>query len=231
MRLVLFDIDGTLLKVERGLSQRVVVEVINETLGREEHFALPETYRFHGRTDHMIFLDLCEHLGESRARAEGLIAAFECALMKRWNLHLNRETVRILPGVSLLLDLLHEDENVTLGLLTGNLADGARAKLQPHDMNRFFPFGAFGSDAVDRNLLPPIALQRANALNGNRFSYEDAIIVGDSNRDIECAKRWGIRSVAVATGGLSCDELREHQPDLLLETLEEIESLQEFIRG
>ena len=229
MRLVLFDIDGTILKVDRGLTHRIVLDVINEVLQREEEFIIPETYRFHGRTDRMIFLDLCEHLGESREITSALIPAFELSLMQQWTRHLNEKTVALLPGIVELLQMLHNDENVTLGLLTGNLIGGARAKLEPHRMNHFFPFGAFGSDAIDRNELPPIALQRANELNGNRFSYDHTVIIGDSHRDIECARAWGIRSVGVATGGLSVEELGEHNPDLLLETLEEIESLVRFI--
>ncbi|MCB0711240.1 MAG: HAD hydrolase-like protein [Ignavibacteriae bacterium] len=229
-QLLLFDIDGTILKVQRELTHRLVIEVINEVLAREEEFSIPETYRFHGRTDHAIFLDLCEFLGHSRDRVEPLIPTFEHSLMGRWNAYLNSTTVSILPGVVSLLDVLHDDESITLGLLTGNLVGGARAKLEPHNMNRYFRFGAFGSDAVDRNDLPPIALQRANELNGNRFSFDHAVIIGDSNRDIECAKAWGIRSVAVATGGLSADELRAHEPDLLLESLEDREAFLNFVR-
>ncbi|MGE3801950.1 MAG: HAD family hydrolase [Candidatus Kapaibacterium sp.] len=229
-QLLFFDIDGTILKVQRELTHRLVIEVINEVLGREDEFSVPETYRFHGRTDHAIFLDLCEFLGHSRDRTAPLIPTFERSLMQRWNAHLNSTTVSILPGVASLLDILHEDEGMTLGLLTGNLADGARAKLEPHNMNRYFRFGAFGSDAINRNDLPPIALQRANELNGSRFSFDHAVIIGDSNRDIECAKAWGIRSIAVATGGLSTDELRAHDPDLLLDSLEDSETFLNFVR-
>ena len=230
-QLLLFDIDGTILRVERNLSRKIVVAVMSEVLGRDEDVIIPETYRFHGRTDHSIFLDLCEILGESREESTRLIPNFECSLTDWWSRHLNEQTISILPGVIPLLEQLHDDDDVTLGLLTGNLIEGARAKLHPHNLNRFFPFGAFGSDAVNRNDLPPIALQRANELHDNRFSFDHAVIIGDSNRDIECAKAWGIRSVAVATGGLSPDELRDHEPDLLLDTLEDTHSFLKFIRS
>ena len=231
MRLVLFDIDGTILKVDRALSHQIASEAINGVLGRSDSFRVLDTYRLHGRTDKMIFLDLCEFLGEGRKQVEPLLPVFEDLLVRGWQTHVNEKTVKVLPGILELLETLDNDENVTLGLLTGNVINGAHAKLRPHNLNRFFPFGAFGSDSHDRNALPPIALKRANQLNDHQFSFDHTVIIGDSYRDIECARTWGIRNVAVATGGLSAEELREHSPDKLVSTLEETESLLNFIHS
>ena len=229
MRLVLFDIDGTILKVDRTLSHRIATEAINSVLGRSGSFEVPDSYRLHGRTDKMIFLDLCEFLGEDRTEVEPLIPDFEDRLTHGWHTHLNEKTVKLLPGIESLLETLDDDEKVELGLLTGNILKGARAKLNPHNLNKFFRFGAFGSDAHDRNALPPIALKRANQLNDYQYSFDHVVIIGDSHRDIECAHAWGIRAIAVATGGLSTEELQKHNPEMLVPNLEGTESLLNFI--
>ncbi len=105
---------------------------------------------------------------------------------------------------------------MTLGLLTGNLERGARLKLAPPDYNRYFPFGAFGSDSADRYTLPPVAVERALAHTGRRFSGKSIVIVGDSVHDVACGRDLGVRSVAVATGITSVERLGAEGPDALL---------------
>ena len=230
-RLVLFDIDGTLLRVRREVGRRVLYDVFREVTGHPEPIALPDSYRLHGRTDRTIFRDIAAMIGMPSEDAANLFPAFEHALLTAWIAALNQQNVMILPGIIELLGRLENDSRVTLGLLTGNIERGARAKLAPHNLNRYFGFGAFGSDGFERNELPPIALERANRLNANTFSFDDAVIIGDSHRDIECARAWGIRSLAVATGGPTADELREHRPDALMETLEDDDAVLAFIHG
>ncbi len=234
MFLVLFDIDGTLVNVQREITRRILVDAVVETFGYGDPFEIPATYRFHGRTDRSIFIDVAAMMRIDREAALEVLHHFEERLLKGWDRSLTAETVMVLPGIVPLLEHLAADPRITLGLLTGNLERGARSKLSPHDLNRFFPFGAYGSDAIERNDLPPIAIERANGLhqaNGKRFSFEHAVIIGDSNRDIECARAWGIRALAVATGGLTADELREHGPDQVMETLEDAEGVLQFICG
>lgn len=229
MRVVFFDIDGTLVNVLRDVTLGIFLDAVREAIGYADPFEMPATYRFHGRTDRSIFIDVAEMMSVDREAALECIPRFEEILLGGWNRSLNAETIRVLPGIPALLERLESDPDVTLGLLTGNLEGGAHAKLSPHDLHRFFAFGAFGSDAIERNDLPPIALERANMLNGHRFGYEHAVIVGDSNRDIECARAWGIRSLAVATGGLTANDLAEHSPDALMETLEDADEVIRFI--
>lgn len=234
MRLVLFDIDGTLVNVQREITRRILLNAVTRTFGYSDPFEIPESYRFHGRTDRSIFIDIAAMMMVEREAALEVIHHFEELLLSGWDEHLTAETVKVLPGIFALLERLAEDRDITLGLLTGNLERGARSKLHPHDLNRFFPFGAYGSDAIERNDLPPIALDRANALNlltGDRFSFDHAVIIGDSHRDVECARAWGIRALAVATGGLTVDDLREHNPDGLMETLEDAEGVIRFIHS
>lgn len=230
-RLVLFDIDGTLLRVKREVSRRVLYDVLAQVTGHTEPIVLPESYRLHGRTDRTIFRDIVSMIGLPEEDAINLFPAFESALHDTWLATLNKQNIMVLPGIVGLLERLAEDTNLLVGLLTGNIERGARAKLAPHDLNRFFSFGAFGSDGTERNELPPIALQRANNYNKKVFTYRDAVIIGDSHRDIECARAWGIRALAVATGGPTMDELREHSPDALMETLEDHDAVHQFIHG
>jgi phosphoglycolate phosphatase len=216
MKLILFDIDGTLIRVSHEITMQVVREVFQQTFAHESE--LPDL-EFHGKTDRQIFLELCAGLGFHHDEAACRLDEMGDALIEAWKRHLNADTVQLLAGVGQTLDALAERDDVMLGLLTGNLEASARIKLAPHDLNRYFPFGSYGSDAIDRIELPPIALERANALNGQSITYQRTLIVGDSHRDIACARAWGIRSFAVATGALNTGQLLEYQPDAVAESL------------
>jgi phosphoglycolate phosphatase-like HAD superfamily hydrolase len=216
MKLILFDIDGTLVRVSHEVSMQVVREVFQQTFAHDDD--LPDL-EFHGKTDRQIFLELCSRLGYDHAEVACRLDEMGDALIEAWQRHLNAETVQLLAGVCQTLDALAERDDVMLGLLTGNLEASARIKLAPHNLNRYFPFGSFGSDAIDRLELPPIALERANALNGKTITYEQTMIVGDSHRDIACARAWGISAFAVATGAMSAEELLVYQPDAVATSL------------
>jgi phosphoglycolate phosphatase-like HAD superfamily hydrolase len=216
MKLILFDIDGTLVRVSHEVSMQVVREVFRQTFAHDGE--LPDL-EFHGKTDRQIFLELCGLLGIAHADASCRLDEMGDALIEAWQRHLNADTVHLLAGVSQTLDALAERDDVMLGLLTGNLETSARIKLATHDLNRYFPIGSYGSDAIDRLELPPIALERANALNGHTITYRQTMIVGDSHRDIACARAWEITSFAVATGSLRAEELLAYQPDAVAESL------------
>jgi phosphoglycolate phosphatase-like HAD superfamily hydrolase len=226
MKLILFDIDGTLVNVDHGVTRGAIREVLAGGLGHHDEVADVE---LHGKTDRQIMLELCAALGHDGDDAR--LEAMERILVGHWERHLGPDTVEILPGVGDLLGRLALTEGVTLGLLTGNVEAGARLKLAPHDLNRYFSFGSFGSDAVNRVDLPPIALRRAGEIAGGDFAFERTLIVGDSHRDIACARAWGIRAMAVATGALSADVLREHAPDALCDSLLESDYIFDFING
>ena len=101
---------------------------------------------------------------------------------------------------------------MTLGLLTGNLEPCARLKLEPIGANRFFAFGAFGSDDEDRYRLAPVALARAREATGIAFEGREAVIVGDSVHDVLCGRGVGVRAVAVATGKTAARDARRGRP-------------------
>jgi phosphoglycolate phosphatase-like HAD superfamily hydrolase len=179
-----------------------------------------DNYPFSGRTDARIVLDLMtgflpEHevLARLPLMRERYLAELERVL--------DRGGMRLLPGLPDLLEDLAARPDVTLGLLTGNWEAGARTKLSRFDLNRFFPFGAFGSDATDRDDLPPVALERAARHTGRVFRPEEALVIGDSVHDVSCAHAHGIPVLAVATGRTSAEELRAAGADRVVGDLTE----------
>jgi phosphoglycolate phosphatase-like HAD superfamily hydrolase len=136
-----------------------------------------------------------------------------------------------MPGVVALLELLEREPEVVLALLTGNIEPGARIKLGAHELNRYFPFGAFGSDSAVRAELPPVATRRAEELTGRRFEPSDVVIIGDSIHDVRCAVPHGATSIAVPTGPTSAEALIAESPTHFFETLEPGEELLGAILG
>jgi len=138
---------------------------------------------------------------------------------------------RALPGVYAVVDALAQRDDVMLAVLTGNIEPGARLKLGATKLSHYFPFGAFGSDSAQREMLPPIAVERAEARNGHRFSGRDVVIIGDSIYDVRCGVPHGARTIAVASGKTSRERLAGENPDFLFDSLEDAESLIAAILG
>jgi phosphoglycolate phosphatase len=225
--LVLFDIDGTLLSAGRAARESVLA-----ALARVYGWTASNghSHDFSGKTDPQIVRELVEEtVGEERCRAL-LPAALE-AYLEEFARRLSPEAVVLKPGVAELLPRLAGRPGVTLGLLTGNLERGARMKLEPPGFNRYFPFGAFGSDSPDRYRLPAIAVERARAWTGRLFSGKEIVIVGDSVHDVACGRSLGVRAVAVATGPTPFDRLAGEAPDALLESFADVEAAAKAILG
>jgi phosphoglycolate phosphatase-like HAD superfamily hydrolase len=226
-KLVLFDIDGTLvLTGGAGLRamNRACAEIVGAptgltgTLATEALNGIPVA----GRTDWIILHDTLARLGIQLD--DDLLGR----IRERYVAHLREEIGQpgkgfngTLPGVSALLETLHPREDVFLGLLTGNFKDGARIKLERFDLWRYFQCGAFGDDSPDRNALVPVAVGRATACGMPGFTPADIIVVGDTPHDVACAQAVGAVPVGVATGGFTADQLRDCGAAVVFDTLED----------
>ncbi len=223
-RLVLFDIDGTLLSAGRAARESVLAAI--ETVYGWTGCA--DSHDFSGKTDPQIIRELIlEAIGDDRCEAllERALDVYLSELSRR----LTPGAVVLKPGVGELLARLAAESGVTLALLTGNLEPGARIKLEPPGFNSYFPFGAFGSDSADRYQLPSIAVERARARTGITFSGKSIVIVGDSVHDVGCGRTLGVRSVAVATGPTRPERLAAERPDALLESFADVDRAAEAI--
>jgi len=225
MKLILFDIDGTLLTIN-GLDKTTVSNALADVFGRPLSF---DGISFSGKTDPQIFREIVMLDVKSGGEFDGTIEEAVTETLEAYKEaareYLQTADVQALPGAMELVQRYHEQEDVQLGLLTGNVEEMAYLKLSQIDLDGYFPFGAFGCDAEERNELPPFALERATSHTGRTFSGKDVVVIGDTPRDIECGKIVGATTVGVATGHFSVDELAEHEPDVVLETLEEFRIL------
>ncbi len=230
-RLVLFDIDGTLLSAGRVARDAILRSLLTSYgwSSSPDHQDRGK-FDFSGKTDPQIVRELVlEDVGRDRFES-GLARALELYL-EELERQLEPGTVVPKPGIAELLERLDAEPRVTLGLLTGNLERGARLKLAPPDFNRYFPFGAYGSDSADRYQLPPIAVERALAHTGRRFEGKSVVIVGDSIHDVACGRSLGVRAVAVATGITSPETLAAEKPDALFENFADTERALAAILG
>jgi phosphoglycolate phosphatase-like HAD superfamily hydrolase len=216
-RLILFDIDGTLLKGGPRL-RRWFGEALESVYGQAGDI---DGHSFSGKTDPQIVTELMQGAGVSDERILSLLADLKEIYLGRMREQLTADDMTLLPDVVPVLRSLEEASDVTLGLLTGNWEGGARSKLACFDLNLFFPFGAFGDDRADRSDLPPVALERALQHRGHPFSPRETLIVGDSLRDVACARAHGIRAAAVATGYTTLEHLEATGADWVLMDLGE----------
>ena len=217
-RLVLFDIDGTLIWTG-GAGSRAMTRAFAEWAGIPNGLdGIPVP----GRTDTIIMSDLLRR-HRLPAEAEGLAglqeAYFRCLAEELGSLP---DRMGPLPGVRALLDTLSADSGISIALLTGNHSRGARLKLERFGLFRYFPFGAFGEDASDRNDLVPVALERARAAGIPEVRPRDVVIVGDTPLDVACGQAHGASTVGVATGGFSEEVLRNVGADLVFRDLSDV---------
>jgi phosphoglycolate phosphatase-like HAD superfamily hydrolase len=221
-RLLLWDIDGTLIStgaaghsaIGRATAQRFEGGELNgiEIAGRTDvGIAHQILAKYHAPvTDESVrsLLDLyVEFLAEDLPRGKG----------------------RVLPGVIELLEHATKSRDTTLGLLTGNLERGAKLKLERYRLWHFFAFGAFADDHHDRNELGAFALSRACEATGTKFAAHEVDVIGDTGHDISCGKAIGARTIAVATGPWSREQLAECRPDFLFDDLANVDEVKQTL--
>jgi phosphoglycolate phosphatase len=221
MRLILFDIDGTLLR--EGLAPKIAfARALRETYNTSGPV---QNFKFAGMTDPECVLEIMRLAGLDDATI--FERRDEC--LRRYVDHLtiemkNHDGAKLYPGVRELLERLNKLEHVLVGLLTGNILRGAQLKLRRWNLEPFFRFGAYGDDHENRSVLARIALDKARTLTGLPIAGADTTVVGDTPGDIACARAIGARAVVVATGHVPRLELAQAAPDALLDSFENYEA-------
>ena len=202
MRLLLFDIDGTLLRC--GPQVRVLfAEALREVFGTAGDL---DHYDFSGKTDPLIVRELMTPVGFSHDEVRERMPLMRDAYASRIEERLG--PVEVIPGAGEALAALAGRSDVVVGLVTGNWARGAGAKLRRGGLAHHFEFGAFADDGEDRACLPPLAIARARAATGHPFTAADALIIGDSVEDVRCALACDVPLLAVASGWTTPERLR-----------------------
>jgi phosphoglycolate phosphatase len=203
---VLFDIDGTILWTD-GAGRRAVYRALDDVFGAPA----PEGHEFDGKTDPQIVHELMRLTGMSAVEVEHRLPDALARYVELLALELGDADHgdKIYPGVVALLDELETRDDVLVGLLTGNVRDGAMAKLRAVGISPDrFKVGAFGSDHADRPELPAIARSRAEALLGHAVPGRDVVVIGDTPADMGCGRGIGARAIGVATGRYSAERLQ-----------------------
>ncbi|MBI4242152.1 MAG: haloacid dehalogenase-like hydrolase [Candidatus Rokubacteria bacterium] len=219
MRLVLFDVDGTLVAA-RGAGRRAMIRALRAIYGVT---GPAETYGFSGKTDPTIVADLLGAAGlDSDEIAAQLPAFYDRYLVELGAEIGDGEHVTLMPGIGELIPRLSADPGALVGLLTGNIEGGARIKLEPTGLWPYFRLGAYGSDDPNRSRLPAVAVRRAEALVERPVKPVEVVVIGDTPLDIGCARAFGAVALAVATGQHSLAELAAFAPDFLFADLSDV---------
>ena len=222
-RLVLFDIDGTLLH-SHGAGRRAMEAALIDVFGSKGS----PSYRYDGKTDKQIVRDLMRGVGLEDVIIDSAMAdvleAYVAGLQRE--LAQPHTKVEALAGVVALLDALVDRAHCTVGLLTGNLEPGAQHKLNAAGIGYHrFAVGAFGSDHEVRSELPGIAQRRARETLGLDVAGSSMVIIGDTPSDIDCGRPIGARAIAVATGHYSVEALTAHGADVVFSDLADTEAV------
>ncbi len=206
MRLVLFDIDGTILSTH-GAAKRAFHHALLDTYGTAGPIA---DWPFDGKTDRQIARELLRAAGLDDAAIERSFAALWRVYLKALASEMAQPHTRTIvhPGVAeLLARLTSMQRDYLVGLLTGNIERGASIKLSAVGLAHHFRFGAFGSDSEHRVELPAVAVRRAQEVSGREFRGREIVIIGDTPSDVTCGAELGVRAIGVGTGRHAPDEL------------------------
>ncbi|GAB4288216.1 MAG: HAD family hydrolase [Myxococcota bacterium] len=217
MKILLFDIDHTLLYTGGGGSRALdyaFKKVFNLDGGMKEVSVA-------GKTDPLIVAEVVKKRLNASPTAEEISDALD-VYIKRLAIEIaDTSSGHIKKGLLNLLNELSTRDDILLGILTGNIEGGANLKLDAFNLRGYFRFGAYSSDSPDRNKLVAVAKERAERLIGRKLApSEPIVVIGDTPYDIACAKAAGVYSIAVATGPYSVEELKQNNPNLVIEDLD-----------
>lgn len=227
MNLLLFDVDGTLV-LTGGAGIRAFNLAFEQLYGLQ---GAMEGVRAGGKTDPAIVREIFRTKLRRQATPEEVEALTKSYLQLLPEAVERSEGFRLMPGIPRLLELLAARSDVLLGLGTGNFEQAARIKLERAGLNRYFPFGGFGSDSEDRVQLVRIAIDRGRALLPSRPRDATVYVIGDTHHDIDCGRRNRAVTVAVATGSMSAVQLQAYEPDHLFPDLSIPEAFLRLLGG
>jgi phosphoglycolate phosphatase len=218
--LILWDIDGTLVSMDRA-GERALLIAIKELYARDLGANLPVDLR--GRTDTSIIRDLLGFLEvEGTPEEQMRLRTTYLSLMPTT---MPAGKARVLTGIHEALEAIHAHPEIHQALLTGNLKAGAELKLSFLGLWKYFEFGAFADDSHLRDELGPFALARAKEKLGITFPPERVWIIGDTPHDIACGKAIGAKTIAVATGAFTVEELSALKPTHTFKDLSDTQAL------
>ena len=225
MKLILFDIDGTIMDSGKA-GTRAMDTAFMELFSVRNAF---QAISMAGKTDLQILKEGFELYNIDYSN--GIIPEFYRSYIRYLKQNIRDALGHIKPGVREALRELQAQKEFILGLLTGNIEDGARIKLDFFGLNDYFNIGAFGNDDEDRDRLLPIAVDKLFKSNSLRVSFGDCIVIGDTPRDVSCSKPYGAFSVAVATGPYSAATLSEAGADVVLNDLSDTEAFMSILKA
>jgi phosphoglycolate phosphatase len=231
-KLILFDIDGTLVKV-LGAGRRALADAFTLVFERPDAIAHLDPDWFAGKTDLYIFRQVALDAGVTTWDYDRRYADLETTYLELLRRHVEAHPdAHALPGAEALLVALSaqgERGGPALGLMTGNIEAGARVKLDPFGLNRFFPSGGFGSDALDRADIGRVARGRFERRIGATIEPHEVVVVGDTPADIAAARTCGFRVLAVASGWNDPESLQAASPDMFVLDLNDTAGLVEVL--
>jgi phosphoglycolate phosphatase-like HAD superfamily hydrolase len=215
-QLILFDIDGTLLWTRgsgREATKAAMLEVFGTCGGLQDHV-------FGGKTDWLTLVELLSAEGYTHDIIAEQIPVFTLAMEQHLTRIIGSHTTEACPGAREVVEALRLRDDLLLGIVTGNVATTAPVKLRAAGFDpAWFVVGAYGSEAMNRDELPFLAMERASKHLGEPLTPEQVIVVGDTPADVSCARALGAVAVAVMTGFSKREELEAAAPDYLLDDL------------
>ena len=224
-KLLLVDIDGTLVIYKDKYPHRLFEGMIEAFFKKKISL---QNYRFSGKTDKAIIADMIAIAGiptkEHHEKEEVMMEW----IADRVEEQTSPDSFRLLPNVPELLQTLSEDKNITLSLLTGNLPRCAEIKLRHFDLMKYFSFGVYGVESVNRNDLGPIALKKF-VLENNGIKEFDPIVIGDTIPDILCANHIGAKSIITLTGRTVREEVEPYKPNYIFNDLTDTQKVLQAI--
>ena len=222
-RLLLFDIDGTLITT-MGAGIEALKLVIEQRWGLRDEL---RDIEIAGKTDRNIAGDILKKYQVEPTNEN--VSAFLDEYVSRLQRLLPQLNGHVLPGIAELLPRMKTKIDRVVALLTGNVERGAKLKLQRYGLWDFFEFGAFADDHHDRNQLGNFARRRAHEKHGHEFDAAQIDVIGDTGHDIACGKAFGARTIAVATGSWNRERLSAFRPDFLFDDLQNVDEVIETL--